>query len=360
MRHLQTTAAKPKSVRDSWAHLWSSVPAAALLLTTIVLLGGCGEADAPSVSTADSATTAEAGMIEQTADERTYDDWVLEEVPLEESSSIGRLALLRIPGDQLFVLDGAYWNVKRYGLNGELEAVYGNGRGQGPGEFQTPTSFSVTGKEAVWIADPNAREVSRFRYDDGTFVESFHTEFPPMRVAAVGEDRLAVQTFAQPKLFALVNEKGEVQKRFGNLRDDLHMSSFDAHVFPRPSGGFVWAPRYASYLFFYDENAELDRRMELIDDHSFPQTDSGPGGPAPDDRPQKTLNVSVTAEAIFVTTLLRNQEPTVSVLDRYDRDSGKYLDSVRLPSDGYHYVVHDGTIYGEVADTTLQAYRIRR
>lgn len=353
MQHLQTTAAKRKSVRDNWAHFWSSIPAAALL-TAVFLLGACGEADAPSV------TIAEKKMIDQTADERTYDDWALEETPLEESPSIGRLALLRILGDQLFVLDGAHWNVKRYALNGELEAVYGNGRGQGPGEFQSPTSFSVTGKEAVWIADPNAQEVSRFRYDDGTFVESFHPEFSALRVGAVDEDRLALQMFARPKLFALVDEKGEVQKRFGEISNGAHGMSFDGSLFPRPSGGFVWVPTYASYLFFYDENADLDRRMELIDGHSFPQTGSSPGGAAPDDLPHETFNVSVTAETIFVTTLLRNQEPTASVLDRYDRDSGQYLGSVRLPSDGFRYLVHDGTIYGGAADTTLQAYRIRR
>jgi hypothetical protein len=298
-------------------------------------------------------------MIEQTADERTYDDWTLEEASLEGSPSIGRLAVLRLFGDRLFVLDGPYMNVKRYGLNGELEAVYGNGRGQGPGQFQAITSFWARSKEVVWISDPSAREVYQFRYD-GTFVESFHPEFPPMRVTALRKDRLVLQMFAQSKLFALVSKKGEVQKRFGEISNGAHGMSFGASMFPRPDGGFVWAPYYASYLFFYNENAELDRRMELIDGHQFPRTDSGPGGAAPDDLPQETLNVSITAETIFVTTLLRNREPTVSVLDRYDRESGQYLGSVRLPSDGYNYIVHNGMIYGEVADTTLQAFRIRK
>jgi len=350
MQYVHTAAVELKHARD-WARLRSSWVAA--LLATALLLGACGEADAPAVS------TAEKNTIEQTADERTYDDWALEEAPLEEPPSIGRLTLLRVFDDQLFLIDGPNMNVKRYALNGELEAVYGNGRGQGPGEFQTIMSYTVTGTEAVWIADPNAREVSRFRYD-GTFVQSFHPEFPPMRVAAVDEDRLALQTFAQPKLFALVNDEGEVQKRFGKISNGVHGMAFDAYMFPRPDGGFVWAPRYASDLFFYDENGELDRRLGLIDDHPFPQTDSGPGGPAPDDRPQRTLNVSVTAETIFVTTLLRNREPAASVLDRYDRESGQYLGSVRLPSDEYQYTVHDGMIYGGAADTTLQAFRLRR
>ncbi len=332
----------------------------AALLAAAFLLAACGEADVPSVTTPGSAITTEAETIEQTADERTYDDWALEEVPLEEPPSIGRLTFLRVFDDQLFVIDGANWNVKRYGLNGELEAVYGNGRGQGPGEIQTIMSYSVTGEEAVWIADPSARKVSRFRYDDGTFVESFRTEFAPIRVAAVGEDRLVLQMFAQPKLFALVNEKGEVQKRFGEISDGVHGMSSDGYFFPRPSGGFVWAPIHASYLFFYNENAELDRRMELIDGHSFSQADSGLGGAAPEGPPQRTLDVSVTAETVFVTTLMRNKEPTVSVLDRYDRESGQYLGTVRVPSDGYHYVVHDGTIYGDIGYTTLQSLHIRR
>ena len=316
------------------------------------LLGACGESDSPTLS------TAETEVIEQTTEERTYEDWALEEAPLAESPSIGDIEQLRIFNDRMFVYDLAYMNIKRYTLNGELEAVYGNGRGQGPGEFQNIFSFWVRDKEAVWIVDSQAQEVSQFQYD-GTFVESFHPEFPPMRVVALNKDQLVVQMFARPKLFALVNEEGEVQNRFGEMKDDLHTSSFDAHMFPRPTGGFIWAPIYASSLFFYDADAELERRMELIDSHPFPtdQTDSDPMQ-VPDDPPQRTMSVSVTDETIFVTTLLRNAEPPTSVLDRYDRESGQYLGSVRMPSDGYQYLVHDGMIYGEVADTTVQAFHL--
>jgi hypothetical protein len=79
----------------------------------------------------------------------------------------------------------------------------------------------------------------------------------------------------------------------------------------------------------------------------------------PDDPPAKTVGVSVTDEEIFVNVYAENVNGYGNVLDRYDRDTGKYLDSIRLPPGGGTHHVHDGMVYG-TADTTLRAFRIHR
>jgi hypothetical protein len=329
----------------------------AILLGALLLLGACGEKNdtsAPEVKTE---------YIEQETDERTFNNWTLERIEFDEPVSMGHAISLRIFNDRIFVYDLANMNIKRYSSNGELEAVYGNGRGQGPGQFQNITSFWVREKEEVWIVDSRAHDVSRFRYD-GTFIDNFHSESPPERVVALAADRLVLQRVAQPNLFAVVNADGEIRKRFGKVIDvpqDRYTLALDAFVFPDPNGGFVWAPLKASYLFFYNRNTTLECRLELIDGYPFPidQMQPNPMKTPPDDPPAKTVGVSVTDEEIFVNVYAENVNGYGNVLDRYDRDTGKYLDSIRLPPGGGTHHVHDGMVYG-TADTTLRAFRIHR
>lgn len=301
--------------------------------------------------------------VEQEVEERTFNDWTLEKVTFEEPVSVGDVMILRLFNNHIFVADRAYREVKRFTLNGELTAVYGNGAGQGPGEFQNLNAFWVQKNGEVWIVDQRANEISRFR-PDGKFVESFHPDFPPHQIAALGEDQLVVHMLSQSKVFALLNKEGTVLKRFGTVIDRPQASytfALDADMYPRPNGGFIWAPRFASYLFFYGADGTLERRIELIDGHPFPIDKMEPNpmrATARDlQRPHRTFGVSVTEEAIFVNILENRSDATV--VDRYDRETGKYIDSFRLPSGGSRYHVHDGRVYG-AADTTLRAYRIHR
>lgn len=356
MRHLHAFAITHVRYRKDGCRRLTRVSVAVALLVTVVLLAACEEGETPSASTAD------AEIVAQETHVRTYRDWSLEEVAIDEPPIIGDIEQLRIFNDRIFVYDLASMNIERYTVSGELEAVYGEGRGQAPGQFQNIFSFWVLGEEAVWIVDSMSRTVSSFAYD-GAFVDSFRPEFAPMRVVVLDRDRLVLQMFAQPELFAMVDEEGEIRMRFGKVTgegQDIHARFFDAHVYPRPGGGFIWAPIYASYLFFYNKNPELERRMELIDDHRWPAGSVQEIPPQDLERPQRTMAVSVTDEEIFVNTLFRGEESTASVLDRYDRASGKYLDSIRMPPDGSRYQVYDGMIYGGVADTTFRAYYVDR
>jgi len=330
---------------------------ALILLSVVILLSACGDPESRTTS------TVSAEIIEQESDERAFNSWSLEPVDFETLPSIGDIEQLRVFGDRIFVYDLAHMNVKRFTLAGNLEAVYGEGRGQGPGEFENIFSFWVHGDEYVWVVDSMTRTVSRFQYD-GTFLGSFRPEVAPMRVAALSADQLVLQMFGQPELFALVDSAGEVQERFGSMtgaNQDFHAGLFDAHMYPRPGGGFIWAPIHASYLFLYNENAELERRMDLIDDNRYPTT------PVQDirmedlEQPQRTMAVSIAGGEIFVNTLLRGEKQSTNVLDRYDLASGKYLSSIRIPPGGSQYhVLHDGIIYGGSADTTFRAFYINR
>lgn len=338
-----------------------------LVVVSLLVLASCREGEPSSTSAVEqqrdnSNALPEVEVIEQRARERSFSDWALEEVPLEKPPTIGNVTMLRLFDDHLFVYDLAEMNIKRYALNGALEAVYGQGRGQGPGQFQNIFSFWPLGRDLVWIVDSMARTVSRFAYD-GTFLDSFKPEFMPARIAALGADSLVILSYTHAELFALVSAEGKLLASFGGVVAGEVPGGqavvFDGHLFPRPEGGFVWAPRFASYLYFYDAKARLERRLQLIDRHAFPLDKLGtaPISARQLEQPHRSLTVSMVGEDIFVSTLVRGEgeEPQV-VMDRYERAGGQYVDSARLPDGGGHFVVHEGRIYGSRADTTLWAF----
>jgi len=327
------------------------------LFLAVLMVNACGEGKPPSPD-------GKVKVIQQNAQERTFTEWSLEKISLEKQPSIGNVEQIRIFNDKVFVYDIGYMNIKKYSTNGKLEVVYGNGIGQGPGQFQNIFSFWVTRGGNIWIVDSQNQKISKFE-SSGDFENRFHPGFAPMRVAKVSGKNLVVQMFGREKLFALINRNGKVIKNFGELSGGIHTSYFDAHMFPRPGSGFVWAPVHASYLYFYNEGGEIERGLELIDRHEFPsdELDLDPRPLSGDAEPNhQTLAVSITNDRILVNTYIRKFRKTnapANVMDRYDRKTGKYINSVRIPPRS-HFVVHDDVMYGAPTDTTLKAFRINR
>lgn len=335
-----------------------------IVITTVLLLSACSEErNAPALNP-------ESKYIHQQVNERTFNDWTLEKRGFEVPVTLGKAVLCKIYNGQLFVWDGPSMTVKRYSLDGKLEATYGNGKGQGPGQFQHISSFAVLSMDETWVLDSRAGDITRFHYD-GTLMERFRTEVKPLRMTVVNENRLVVQQMLEPKLFTFFNTEGKILKRFGKVLDvpqDRYSLILSGQLFPNPDGGFIWAPLYASYLYFYSADGVLERRIELIDEHSFPvdKMQSDPLQSNVKRPPQRTRGVSLTDEEIFVS--VASMEPVtdhgnsaVAVMDRYDRSTGKYLDSKRIPFGGTNYLVHDGMMYGiAYSDTTLNKLRIHR
>lgn len=303
-------------------------------------------------------------VIQQDIDSRLYRDWALEEIHFKEPLSIGNAGQLRLFDSGLYVYDLADMNVKRYAFNGTMKAVYGSGRGQGPGEFMNIFSFWPFHNEAVWIVDSMRRTISHFGFI-GNYMGSNTPDFFPARVAVLNGGRLVVLTYMESELFVLTDVHGMVKGRFSPIVDtpgSFHPALYDGHLFPYPEGGFVWAPRFASYIFVYDDNIQLTQSIRLIDGHEFPVSSlrNHPMHTTASEleQPHRTSAVSVSGDYIFVSVGVTQNDESFDVLDRYDKQSGKYLDSTEFPYRGSEYQVHNGIIYGK-ADTTVHAFRFR-
>ena len=97
-----------------------------------------------------------------------------------------RIGLLEGPPEYLFgqvsglaaLADGSIWvgddhlhAIRRYAADGAYQGQVGR-EGEGPGEFDTPTTIRVLSDGSVAVFDPRLRRISHFEAD-GTFLDSF-------------------------------------------------------------------------------------------------------------------------------------------------------------------------------------------
>lgn len=268
---------------------------------------------------------------------------------------------IRVRGDTLFVADfGDGMRIKQFATDGRLLGAIGNGPGEGPGEIQHATHFHVRDGE-VWVADSRARAISRFK-TDGTFLDRFNVEQHPMRVTE-SRGRVVLLRMGPAGLFQILDPSGTVIRTFGTLVSDQtkNFMALGGHVLEGPSGGFIYVPSYASHLYYFDAEGEIERVVQTGDRREFPSVhaDASGGGVryhAPDP-PVKNLRASVSGEVLYLHVhFRRKQGESYQVLDRYDWKTGTYINSVRLPIQVLGITVHEDRLYC-TGDTTVYAFR---
>lgn len=81
-------------------------------------------------------------------------------------------------------------------------------------------------------------------------------------------------------LFHEVDTTGKVVRTFGELVMDQTQNAMalDGTFAPRDDGGFIYAPTYASYLYYYDASGVFEKLVQTIDRLKFPGTNVGGNG----------------------------------------------------------------------------------
>ncbi len=83
--------------------------------------------------------------------------------------------------NHIVVLDPAEYRVLIFNEDGQYQTSFGH-KGQGPGEFQTPSEIAIDPQNRVWVFDAGSKAISIFKLD-GTWLEN--RELPPSVVAVI-------------------------------------------------------------------------------------------------------------------------------------------------------------------------------
>lgn len=253
----------------------------------------------------------------------------------------------------IYVKDGGDQSVKKFSPEGRFLHKYGEGEGQGPGEFGALTDFVLTNDGALWAADASNGRIMRFA-GDGRLLSTITMRQPPYRLAVMGGDRLAIMFPPSRRsfLFGTFNyEAGELKqkKEFGRFLENQEESSLalEGWLEPNGEGGFIYAALFPGLLASYAPEGRLKFLVQTIDPPPFPKIKRREDGYSFADRESRysALSLSVAGDEIYILTLKEEGFKRLGVIDTYRRKDGTYLYSTRIPAPSKSVVVTDRYLY---------------
>ncbi|MEP1304805.1 MAG: hypothetical protein ABJK11_17615 [Balneola sp.] len=250
--------------------------------------------------------------------------------------------------NNIHILDVSDGKIKIYDSDGEFLAVKGGGLGRGPGQFSFPYDFSIDTVGRYYIVDLNTKMLTsldssgEFRWQKlfklitpGT-INSNSTN--KVLVSIAGPTSTLFQSFDLDG--KLINEYPSFLKRPPELPSTLN--PFGLPMLGETienDNGYIFVPRYFPQLIYYDSNGNIIKEVSTIDSIS-----SNPvlnvanknGYFLPEDFNGKVVNhgVSHFKDLLIVWSELGNIEFGTQVFDFYQKKTGNYLYSVKIPELG--------------------------
>lgn len=259
---------------------------------------------------------------------------------MEDTVLLNPIGLAAEKDGKIYVNDYGSFQVKLFRPDGTLERVYGNGKGQGPGEAVNAGDFRVSPNGHVWICDLGLK-LNEFN-EQGQFIEMIKEVGRPYRITMLDNTRVAVVPFdAYDDLVKIYETSGRLVAHSGPVveRQDYFFPALAGDVQRQPARDrIVQMPHYAGLLFCFDEQAELQYARRMIAPPDFPEIRYSEKNGAVayglyfDRIHTRYPSFSIADDAIHVLTSQDvKTDSTQYVIDVYDLQNGDYRYSYHLP-----------------------------
>lgn len=148
--------------------------------------------------------------------------------------------VLDATGD-MYILDTGNKRIQKLNPEGKFIKTIGR-QGQGPGEFQSPHSLDIDKEDNIYVHDPRAMRIQVFTSDGKMKRLIKFTKFSLDQIRLTRSElivmggRIGLRDLMQnrkPNLLEIVNQDGNIKKRFGEMRDykDLNVNSHANNFF---------------------------------------------------------------------------------------------------------------------------------
>ncbi len=261
----------------------------------------------------------------------------------------------------VFVVDYGDYQIKRFDPDGTFGTSYGNGFGEGPGEFLSVSDVRVFGDSMICVTDPNGRRVSLFGADGG-FKRSIATHDNPsakFSLTAGGRSYSLSLHLSDGLLFETKRTLFSSEAvRFGRLFEDQSWANalmLDGFINTYREK-LIYVPLRYNVITQFDAGGNIvyarttPRDGQYVEPEVVPQPMAGVG-----------VLKRVTGEPIHGSPILNGDTLYVHVripasFDAYDPVTGDYWFSIRLPWDTRFtsYIMYD-RVY-QLRDTTVAVY----
>ena len=263
------------------------------------------------------------------------------------------------PDGRLFVVDYGDFKVKEISPEGAVVQTYGNGKGQGPGEFSSLNDMAASDGETVWVSDFSNGRITIFGRD-GAILRTLRMTQQPYRIAPLSGDGFAMMLPpGSSQLFGLYDTAGKQKRSFGRYIEDQAVNSIllDGWLEPDRDGGFAFAGLHASFLVAYDGQGNRRFLVETIAPKPLPKLQENSEGVRWVDREAtpSSFSLSIADGKAHVLSYMDSGLKRIGVVDSYDLKDGSYLFSRRLPETCQWVVVAEDAMY-TVTETTASKW----
>ena len=108
-----------------------------------------------------SCTSEDSSLIEEYGDYKFIDEEYTLSYNSRDDIFIGNIRdITTDKNGNLYVLDSQNRDIKKFGKDGELLRIYGQGVGRGPGEFQDPIAIAVDSLDNIYVAEMMNQKIS--------------------------------------------------------------------------------------------------------------------------------------------------------------------------------------------------------
>lgn len=296
--------------------------------------------------------------------ERQWIDVSLRElyrIPRDTSVTLYMPGPFRIgPHGSLFYIDPGDMKIKQFDRDGNFVQSFG-GRGEGPGEFHTPTDLGFIGDSVLYVNDPNRRRVHFFSLDNAGYLRAESSMYG-YRYRLTDEGRAYWLHGLQDSLFGTALH-GRGLRGFGTLienQDSWNTIVVSGRIIPFGEN-IIHVPSRFPALFQWDSTGTLVYARTTPDFGHVPAPELDTQvGPLRVTRPRgRSLNghSAIYDDELVVYAFLSD---TTKAFDVYSARTGDYRHSVLMPWGLVYFATYDPIQQHvwQVRDTTTVVYEV--
>ena len=308
------------------------------------------------------------GVEEQQIKERVWEDISVNkifELPVDKKIILYDPKYIRpdTNGD-VYVVDYGTYEILRFDYEGNYISSYGDGVGNGPGEFLSITGVRVVSDSIIYVVDPNARRISSFSKTHGNFIgsRSFEDQNPPYRYVMT-DTGIEYIFRSQNKVLFESNFRGNTVE-FGDLVEtqDRYATMVADGLIETYKDWMIYVPLHFPVIMVYDVNGALVRAKKTMSFDRFeePQlVQFEMNGIVSHRLEGEVINgiTSVVGDELYLQARGASRD---LIVDVYEAGSVEYKYSFRISSDFKPSFIMNERIYQIIGDTTVVVSSINR
>ena len=241
--------------------------------------------------------------------------------------------------NNIYVLDSKDCCVKKFNKDGRYLSKIGK-KGNGPGEFITPSKFDVRPNGKVAILDPNLNKCVIF---DGEKTYLIKSRFNPIDVCFVSEDEvvlLQVISVIEDSFLRKYNYKTNQLNEYNNIIDIEKHSKLVLGAFP-PLQGYIlnndkkllYVPKFIKSFLLYDKNGIIENGFKTMKDDNDKILENSAISLSDFRIPNKfrsLIDATLLENKLIIWDYQKSIENKKTSFDFYNASNGKYLYSVQI------------------------------